>query len=120
MITEQQILSYMDKVIEDVKRIVSFKGREYTPNDEDALTNIREIAKMTNRTPRDICYILATKHWQSLLRNSSVYNIDTMVEKRTDIITYIVYAEMFRLEEIEKEMERDDRDWETFLRRQYM
>lgn len=108
MITQKELEQYVSKVFERVTRIVRKKGSEYAPEsgNKDALCNIREIGRMTNQTPRDICYLLATKHWQSLLRNSKHYNMDTMKEKGTDIIAYLAYAEVFREEELKKEMEQ--------------
>lgn len=106
MITQKELEQYVSKVFERVTRIVRKKGAEYVPDNKDALFNIREIGRMTNQTPRDICYLLATKHWQSLLRNSKHYNMDTMKEKGTDIIAYLAYAEVFREEELKKEMEQ--------------
>ena len=106
MIKQRELEIYIESRGQDALDVCRKKGGEYTPADEDALANIREIAHMVNKSPREVCYILATKHWQSLIRNSQYYNNDTMIEKGNDVTLYLYYAEIFRSEEILEERER--------------
>ena len=98
--TINDILHVSDGLHKECKDVLSFKNKSYKGSDtpDDALSNMKRMAKTLNSTPESIITVLIEKHYD-VIKQQSFQDYDELSERICDIINYLTIYYCFHIEE---------------------
>jgi hypothetical protein len=95
------LLSAME---DDEHAVVLGKGEEYTRGQKDRLASFYEIASFAGVTPKQVCMIFMTKHWQALahfVATGTTKSNETVDGRIMDLRVYLALMRALIAEEAE-------------------
>ncbi len=89
----KQFDQLVDAVHKECKRILATKGKDYTPDESDRLSQFKEIAKEVGITPRQVIGVLLAKHRKSVYKviRGETLMAEQLDQKVVDDINYLCF-----------------------------
>lgn len=86
----------VSRMVTDEGATISGKGEEYTHGSKDRLASFKETAAATGMSPKQVCLVYMSKHWQALCNFVATGEVKSNEDVTSRIMDLRVYLALMR------------------------